>query len=773
MKRRPITSRFYIKLVLFCFLITSVPVILLGIFSYLKSSDVVQHHVNKEKTWSLTQAHMNVEQTLKIADQTTVHFLNSKSILGALNETLTPEQYPLFNLVKVELNSLQRLDTGIADITLLSRKGNWLINNNGLYRLEDWMKTNSSLDRFLDPNMSSMWVTTENPAGSSCRHDVQLVKKLPLTSYTATGLAVIKIPACNLSRLFTIDEAQETLLLFDDKGQLIIQKGQLPEGEAVISKLYADTSNASRSAGQAQYQMESEHKGYTVTYRKSEYNGWIYVSLVTLDQLKEQSRGIGWYTLYICVGLLLLFIVLSWFWSRKVYSPIAKIYRDMAGEQNEELPDHAIDEIQFIGEQVHSLMRTQKQLEGKLKGHLAQLETFLMVKLFLGGMKEDEIVEQMESFGIRTDFQQYAVLALQIDALELTRFEEKDRDLLMFAINNIVGELLEPAKRLSPILLGRSQITVITADSDKPDAFQAELLEKATFIQRKMEEVLNVTTSIGISIAHQKLSEIPRAYEEASEALKQRARYGDGSIISYGDLGEDQALNYSYPLSLQSELLDAIKLLDRAQVERLLNQMLEVIASPSMSPYDQQFNAARLLMNLLNVASGYVNQPMHMSKQQTLFDELFKLDILQEGAGWFLDKLIVPLMEGIEEHTETRHLQIAKELVRIIHEEFDTDLTIESCADRLHYNASYLGTIFRKSMDISFSMYLAQHRHQVALKWLKETDMSIKDISERLRYNNAQNMIRSFRKVEGVTPGKYRELYRMEQGSERPTEGEA
>jgi AraC-like DNA-binding protein len=766
MKRRQITNRYYFKLVLFCFLITSVPVILLGIFSYLKSSDVVQIHVNKEKTWSLTQAHMNVEQTLKIADQTAVHFLNSKSILGALNEPLTPAQYPLFNMVKVELNSLQRLDTGIADITLISRKGNWLINNNGLYRFEDALRTDKSLERFLDPELSSMWVVTENASDNMCQYDVQLVKKLPLTSYTATGLAIIKIPACNVSRLFTIDEAQETLLLFDDKGQLIIQKGQLSEGEAITSRLYRDA--ASNTAGQAQYQMEAENKRYTVTYRKSEYNGWVYVSLVTLDQLREQSRGIGWYTFYIVVGLLLLFIVLSWFWSRKLYRPIKQIYRDMAGEQSEELADRSVDEIEYIGEQVHTLLRTKKQLEGKLKGHLAQLETFLMVKLFLGGMKEDELVEQMESFGIRTDFRYYAVFALLIDGLEETRFEEKDRDLLLFAINNIIGELLEPSRRLSPIILGRSQITVITGDSDKPDSFQNELLELADLIRRKAKEVLSLTVSVGISIAYQQLSDIPRAYEEASEALKQRLRYGDGSIICYSDLGENQALNYAYPMSLQSELFDAIKLLDRAAVERVLKQMLEAIVSHSLSLYDQQFNAARLLMNLLNVASGYTNQPMHMSKQQSLFDELFGMDIPQEAQDWFLHKLILPLMNGIEEHTETRHLMIAKELVRIIHEEFDTDLTIEACADRLHYNASYLGTIFRKSMDISFSMYLAQYRHQVALRWLKETDMSIKDISEKLRYNNAQNMIRSFRKVEGITPGKYRELYRIEQSGEEP-----
>ncbi|MNJ03635.1 DNA-binding transcriptional regulator AraC [compost metagenome] len=49
------------------------------------------------------------------------------------------------------------------------------------------------------------------------------------------------------------------------------------------------------------------------------------------------------------------------------------------------------------------------------------------------------------------------------------------------------------------------------------------------------------------------------------------------------------------------------------------------------------------------------------------------------------------------------------------------------------------------------------YRFKMAKKWLEETDMPVKDIAARLRYNNSQNFIRSFRKQEGMTPGQYRE----------------
>jgi YesN/AraC family two-component response regulator len=165
-------------------------------------------------------------------------------------------------------------------------------------------------------------------------------------------------------------------------------------------------------------------------------------------------------------------------------------------------------------------------------------------------------------------------------------------------------------------------------------------------------------------------------------------------------------------------------------------------------------------MNLVGLANAMAGQSFPMQQQQSLFDELFGLDIPFEGEAWFIKKILDPLMSDIEAQTEVRHLSIAKEVVKMIHEQFDTDLSIDSCADRLHYNASYVSTIFRKSMDISFSAYLAQYRHQVALKWLKATDMAIKEIAEKLRYNNPQNFIRSFKKIEAISPGKYREMER-------------
>lgn len=73
-----------------------------------------------------------------------------------------------------------------------------------------------------------------------------------------------------------------------------------------------------------------------------------------------------------------------------------------------------------------------------------------MTKLLTGKISEEDFRYQGELYDFPTGWASLGVLMLQIDTLEGTRYEEQDRDLLLFAVNNMVGELLPSAVRFTP-----------------------------------------------------------------------------------------------------------------------------------------------------------------------------------------------------------------------------------------------------------------------------------------------------------------------------------
>lgn len=112
-----------------------------------------------------------------------------------------------------------------------------------------------------------------------------------------------------------------------------------------------------------------------------------------------------------------------------------------------------------------------------------------------------------------------------------------------------------------------------------------------------------------------------------------------------------------------------------------------------------------------------------------------------------------------DKNMEHQH-DLSKEVIAMIQQRFDTDITLEQCAQELHCHPMYLWQLFKEQTNQTFSQYLENYRFYMAKKWLIETAKSVSEIADLLRYSNAQNFIRSFKKKTGMTPGKYRERNR-------------
>jgi AraC-like DNA-binding protein len=64
--------------------------------------------------------------------------------------------------------------------------------------------------------------------------------------------------------------------------------------------------------------------------------------------------------------------------------------------------------------------------------------------------------------------------------------------------------------------------------------------------------------------------------------------------------------------------------------------------------------------------------------------------------------------------------------------------------------------------NTTFSNYVGEHKLEEAKRLLLETDLTVLEIASKLSYTNSQNFIRFFSKLEGVTPGKYRQAYKKQ-----------
>ncbi|MGC6585701.1 helix-turn-helix domain-containing protein [Paenibacillus sp. Dod16] len=766
-------SSFYSKMVLYGCFISIIPLVALGFFSFMKSSTSVQNHVNSSNIQIMNQTNSNLEQVLRTVDYTLNYVINSNILQSALYRPLSYYDFQLYNKLREEMSLLQSPETKVTDVILANTTTNWLINNRGMYKFNEYASKDALLT-LMELQGNSNWVMLETESlGSSdtlsyaCPYTIALVKKMPLSSSSARGVALATIPSCSLAAMMDTPSETREVMVLDHNYRIVVHPEQGKLGQYLTDTGYTETELDHFDSKSGQFETKIDNKPVSVTFVRSDFNGWLYASFTEMSAITKESRSIGWFTLYICMLMISFSILLVWLGTRKMYTPIRHIFENIV-ERLPEIQANKKSELQIIDEHIRDMFNSNTKLRSELRQTSQQVRTFFLQKLFLGKSSPPEVMEQIELFGFKEQisaWEHLAVFTLQIDMLDETRYERKDSDLLLFAINNIIEEMIPSSHRLPSVIIDLTQVTLIGRGGITLEEFNDYIYTLSEEIQKTTRSVLDLEVSIGISLPYENLSKTARAYQEGLEALKHRIKLGTGVIIPYFSLNSGKHTRvYFYPMQVENELIDAIKLADEDRAVELLKQWLLEVFRKDRTPHDYQISLIRLLNDLMIVMqeNGIMLEQLDI-RDSSLVEELLRLYTNHDIESWFKSRIIRPMVSVFRDRQDSQYQNLSEQMIEIIRNEFDRNITLEECASRLHYNNFYLSSVFKKETNMSFSEYLSQYRFKMSKKWLVETDMPIKDIAEKLSYNNSQNFIRSFRKLEGMTPGQYRSKYKTGQ----------
>jgi AraC-like DNA-binding protein len=111
-------------------------------------------------------------------------------------------------------------------------------------------------------------------------------------------------------------------------------------------------------------------------------------------------------------------------------------------------------------------------------------------------------------------------------------------------------------------------------------------------------------------------------------------------------------------------------------------------------------------------------------------------------------------------YSEIRHqnngTDIVNSAIRYMQNHIDQSITVEELANHLNYSTSYLYSLFKEDTGYSPINYFNHLKIQEACKYLSFTDMSIKEISFELGFNDPFYFSRLFKKMMELSPTEYR-----------------
>ncbi len=101
---------------------------------------------------------------------------------------------------------------------------------------------------------------------------------------------------------------------------------------------------------------------------------------------------------------------------------------------------------------------------------------------------------------------------------------------------------------------------------------------------------------------------------------------------------------------------------------------------------------------------------------------------------------------------------IIQEIISYLRNNFDKDITIEAISHKFGISRSHLSREFKKITGFSPKEYLIQIRISQAKLLLRGSSISIDDLSSAIGFHDTAHFIQTFKKVEGITPLKFRKF---------------
>ena len=140
------------------------------------------------------------------------------------------------------------------------------------------------------------------------------------------------------------------------------------------------------------------------------------------------------------------------------------------------------------------------------------------------------------------------------------------------------------------------------------------------------------------------------------------------------------------------------------------------------------------------------------------FSDTFEKNFPEKNCALFaslIDNHIRLLLHEYSGHSDDFNPFLTN-LTNYIEECLFTDITLKHLAAIFNYNEKYIGRLFKKHTGMSVKEYINAKRLERAETLLRETALSVTDISLKTGFNNVTYFNRLFKKHFAVSPSEYR-----------------
>lgn len=391
-----------------------------------------------------------------------------------------------------------------------------------------------------------------------------------------------------------------------------------------------------------------------------------------------------------------------------------------------------------------------RRLRSQLHESLPLLREKLLNRMITKSINTEDLNSRLEYLNLSIKGTTFTVCLLSVSKSETAEIEEAE--LTEFAVQNVLSEEVDTDGVC--FIDNEGQHVVIYCARSNAEQERIFILELIEAVKENIENLLEVTITASVGAPVNSLSDLPRSYETACNALEQQVLLGKGRVYDIFDSNPPQSEGY-YPFALAEELLTKLKFEPEIVFVAELDSFLRSISTRGAISAD---NLRIVFIDIVNGSHRLLLEAgcEDLGGRKEIYEELYKINTLEEFGVLIKSYLLSVRLQLESMRTSRSTLLIDKVRHYIKNNYHDSSLSLNSAAQQVYISPAYLSILFKRELGTTFIDFVTTLRLEKAKEFLGISGMKTYEAAAKVGYNDPQYFSNCFKKYTGFTPSEYK-----------------
>ncbi|WP_158560922.1 AraC family transcriptional regulator [Paenibacillus contaminans] len=569
------------------------------------------------------------------------------------------------------------------------------------------------------------------------------------------------------------EKPEGTVVIYIDSDKLLhaVQNVQLFNGGEV---LLLDQENRALLSSKGETYKEQDSETYFI---HSKFPGLTYVTTVPSNLVWQKAIKVRNFTIFSIFLSIFGGGLLTYFFLRRNYNPISRIVQTFRDKSDVSI-DTGHNEFQFIQHMISNTLTEKEQVNVRLMQQNYLLRSNFMTRLLKGRLENQiSLEDSLTAYRMQFDNEYFAVLLFYVEAndvfFDTINGSETDKlKLLQFIVTNVVEEIINTKHTGYMTEMDDMLACIINFNSKGRDEDLSELRQIASQAQQFLKNKYKIDLTVSISSVHTSIAGITSAYKESVDAMEYKLILGDKEILSFDEIRKETLADitdgYYYPLQLEQHLINFMKIGDYDKAKEALDDIIE--RNLKNNPISVSlarclmFDLVSTMVKALHEIGDVLNVSHVMSLER--IEKLTECESIQDMHVQ-LTRMLKEVCDITLDKRKSNQLQsrqneldeLSQSMIDYIREQYhNVNLNITMIGDRFQMRPTYLSRLFKEQTGEGLLDYINKVRIEKAKELIMNQKLTMHEISTLVGFSESNTFIRTFKKHEGVTPGKFKEI---------------